>query len=167
MSKKIDITFWRDEIEYDVQSIMSLLADSLPGDTPHHVKHQLQDVCQGENERRTWRYCNRAYQDVCTCVSSLISVPVADESTIDNTSGAPESYTLYMTVVDDWAKHQTNTLKDYAHDYIVYSIVAEWLALIMPQLGENFTEKMIVARDGIKKSIDDSAKIGRIKPYPY
>ncbi len=167
MTKKITVTFWRDEIEYDVQSIMSLIADSLPADTPHHVKHQLQDVCEGENERRTWRYCNRAYQDVCTVVSSLISVPVADESTIDNTSGAPEAYKLYMQVADNWAKHQTNTLKDYAHDYIVMSIIVEWLSIIMPQAVETYEAKVAIARDGIRKSLDDAAKIGRVKPYPF
>lgn len=165
MSKKLTLTLWRDEIEYDVRSIMALLADAIPGDAPRHQKHLLQDVCEGENERRTWRFANSAWAALNQALQSYINVPIADESTIDNTSGTPSAYILHMVVGDEMGKHQPNAIKDAAHDFMVCTIVADWLGIVMPDYEEHWRSKAMKSMADLSKVMDSSNRIGRIKAY--
>lgn len=167
MTKKCTLTFYRDEILYDINSIASIAADSLPEESPNHMQHLLQDITQGENRYRTMRYTNKAFYWCNNYIASLTKVPVSDVSTLDNTAGAPDAYEMYLTLEDDFSKGGIQLLKDAIHDYIVWYTWYQWVSLLYPDMAAVAQEKVAEAENQIQKSLDNGGKVGRIKPFPF
>lgn len=164
--KKCTLTFWRDEILYDINSIASLTADSLPEESPNHMMHLLQDITQGENKYRTMRYTNKAFYWCQNYIASLTRVPVSDESTLDNTAGAPDKYEMYLQLDEDFPKGSIQLLKDAVHDYIVWYTWYQWVSLLYPDMAATVMEKVTDAEAAMQKALDSGGKVGRIKPCP-
>ena len=60
--RQVTIALMRNEIEYDAQSILSVIADTLPSAETAHVKHIYNDICEGENARRPIRFADTRWQ---------------------------------------------------------------------------------------------------------
>ena len=45
--RQVTIALMRNEVEYDAQSILSVIADTLPSAETAHVKHIYNDICEG------------------------------------------------------------------------------------------------------------------------
>lgn len=165
MTKHVTIILHRDELNYDIVSVLHLMSDALSADEQKHVKHLYNDVLEGENIYRTMRYTNRAYYECVELLHDLTQVPVSQESTLDNTPGAPESYEMYLSVNEDFSKGQVQLLKDLLHDYIVQYAVNQWLTLILAQNRSECAENLYEIRHRITQIADNQSKVGRIKAF--
>lgn len=165
MSKTVLIILHKDEILYDVASIANISADAYEEATDH-IKHLLQDICEGENLYRTYRYLNLAYQHCVNLLRQYTHADVSDFSTLDNTAGAPATYTMRLLVPDNFDKGQVAYLKNLIHSYIVWYIWTEWLRITLPTALDAVATKSAELEALIRKTMDGSGKVGRIKLYP-
>lgn len=163
--KMVLLIFHYDELIYDIISIASIHADALEEATDH-IKHIIQDINEGENRYRTMRYINLAYQICVNMLHQYTHADVSNFSTLDNTAGTPDKNTMRLLVPEHFDKGQVALLKNLIHDYIVWYTYIEWLRLILPDAVSVIANKPAELEIRIKKAMDSSGKVGRIKMFP-
>lgn len=163
--RQVTIALMRDEIEYDAQSILSVIADTLPSAETAHVKHIYNDICEGENARRTIRFADTAFAVLAEHLHGYTATPIGGVIVTDDVAHTPIVYTLAMQMDDDASSSQVALIKAASHDFMVLAIVCGWLALIGSDRLDLYTSMRDTALAGAVKAADSHNRIGRVTPF--
>lgn len=163
--RQVTIALMRDEIEYDAQSILSVIADTLPSAETAHVKHIYNDICEGENARRTIRFADTAFAVLAEHLHGYTATPIGGVIVTDDVAHTPDVYTLAMQMDGDASSSQVALIKASSHDFMVLAIVCGWLALIGSDRLDYYYAKRDTALADAVKAADSHNRIGRVTPF--
>lgn len=163
--RQVTIALLRNEVEYDAQSILSVIADTLPSSETAHVKHIYNDICEGENARRTIRFADTAFAVLAEHLHGYTATPIGGDITTDDIAHTPDVYTLAMLMDGDTSSSQVALVKTLAHDYVVLAIVCGWLALIGSDRLDYYASMRDTALADAVGCLDSHNRIGRVTPF--
>lgn len=173
MSKKVTLTFKRKEIEFEVREAAYIIARAraAKSEAPEHDDNWLMDVFQASGEGQggdeiPTRVMNLAFRECEHMLKNWTGVPVADESTLDDTFGAPMEYNMYMLVEDDTVKTTIQLLKNLIHAFICKDILYEWCLLVAPDLAQLLAPQVEELKKKIKDCLTSSSGERDLFPYP-
>lgn len=126
MDKKL--RWMRSEIDYDLASA-GWLAGHAHQELDGHVRHQLADICEGENRHLVSRFLGLAFAEVCRRLGNRVRVIAGDGC--DNRLEEPAWYELVLTE-GNVSPADLAYLKEQVHSYLVWRVFGIWCGTRLP-----------------------------------
>lgn len=127
-TKLVFLIFHRKELLYDIENNSYIQGDVMKV-KDEHERHQVMDVGQDGNVDRVTRILNLAYQECVDMLFAYTKADVFEESSLDNTFGAPEMYKMRLLVPEDFSKGTVALLKNLIHEYMVCRVMEDWMSI--------------------------------------
>lgn len=158
-------------ILYDVSNLAYTIADM--GDDSIHALHRVRDICEEGNIDRVSRILGLAYSNIINILS-----PLLDSAMIEcdkDLSAKPRDYVLNFKCDKTLTRNLTPEIKlkikETAHEYMVCMVMADWLAITLPEAADVWKyrfEKAFESLSEIAASLTDGYSIGfrrRLSPF--
>ena len=163
--KEVTLTFKRSELVYDISNYCYVEGDVMPTEA-EHARHQVLDVAESGNIDRVTRMLNLAHAE---CVEFLY--PYTKEEVTDGEMSSdlaePEQYEIRLSLPIEFSKTTVNKLTNLLHEYLVCSVVADWLSITKPSASENWTNKLYITKTKIQSTLMSRTKILKRKLKPF
>lgn len=162
------MTFGREEILYDVANIAYVAGDVSPKDD--HEKHQLIDIIQDGNVDRVTRVMTLAFSEVVEILHRFTKVEVGKTGMpgrweltsgfagipLNNEFIEPDQYHVIMRVPATYSETTLVVLKNYIHEYVCCSILADWMSITNKEEWETWVAK----REEVKEKLNGYKEAG-------
>ena len=160
------------ELVFDIANTAYVFADALSVDDLH-IKHNIIDVAQDGNRDKLARILDEAVEDCRETLFDLgkgyVDVGWYDSNEWENCVGSPtneeESYYLQMFAPRSFSPNSLHTLTVYAHNFIVYKTMADWLTIVYPNGAEQFLSLAEEKKDKLLRAANRGGGQIRIKPH--
>lgn len=133
------IRWLRSELDYDLASAGWLAGHARP-DLDGHVRHQMADICEGENRHLVSRLLGLAFAEVCKRLGRRVRATAGVRS--DNRLEEPEWYELEVTG-SDVSQVEIEYLKEKVHSYLVWRVLGLWFGTGLPEESRVAAENAI------------------------
>lgn len=150
----VKLKFLRSELLYDVQNYAYVESDIM-GEEKQHAQHQLADVCEDGNVDRVSRILAVVHAEVKEMLYPYTKRAPSDME-VDDILEAPERYDVDMTVPESMSETTVQLLSKLIHEYMVYRVMADWLAITNKQAAAGWMERAEATKEQI-----DAAKSNR------
>lgn len=162
-TKKVTITFLRDELLYDIKN-MAFVEGDIIHTNDEHDRHQIMDICEDGNIDRVSRILDFAISKCRELLFPFTKTKVEDASVLDDKLEVPDKYEINMLVPDDFSRSSALYLEKLIHEYLVCTVLSDWLSitnLINPTSSINWNVKL----KSIEEEIDSilNARIHRVR----
>lgn len=157
--------FKRDELLYDIRNAGYIVAHLL-SDEEQHRKHLIEDIGEEGNVDRVIRMIELAWAEVTELLYRYTRVSVHDMEMIDDCNQIREEYCVYMRADTDYSRTTLRLLKNWVHEYIVASVMADWLTVIWAEQGAVWQQKAQAAKDGILEACVTKTGASERPMYP-
>ena len=159
--KVVTLTFKRKELLYDASNYSFVEADIMPQDT-EHAKHQVFDIVQDGNIDRVTRILNLAHAE---CVELLYpyakeELPDAEE-VLNDILKEPDTYTIKLMLPYNFSMTTVKMLEEYIHEFLVCSVLSDWLSITFPQSAERWESKLRDTKIKIRTSL--MSRMGKVR----
>lgn len=151
--KIVTLTFKREELLYDIKNIGWIKGDAMSEEV-QHAKHLIQDIGEDGNIDRVTRIMDLAFATCVELCYPFSKVDVEDETEKDDTLVESESYVLNLRVPATFSQTTVNVLLRYIHEFIIYTVLSDWLGLVYPEGKAIWDEKLANAKSEIKQSLN-------------
>lgn len=152
----------REDLLYDIMNLAYVEGDIM-GDDEQHVKHTVQDIGEKGNVDRVTRVLDRAHGE-CEELLFPLTRRGIDRECIDSRLVEREVYGIVLNVPDDFSQTTANLLQKLVHDYMVCSVIADWVSITNPKKAPVWQEKMESLRVAIQRKPMMSRERRRIRP---
>lgn len=149
---------------YDISNIAWTVADC-PG-IETHALHQVRDICQEGNIDRVSRVLGLAYSQILSVLFPILKAPGIN---IDrDISKHPRDYVLIFR--DDrclkffLTQELKLRIKETCHEYMVAMVLADWLAITLPEAAEVWKERALACFEALRE-IANSAMISSASSF--
>jgi len=159
-TKRVTITFKRDELLYDIRNYAWVEGDIMPV-KDEHERHQVIDVGEDGNVDRVNRVLDLAFAQCVELCYPYSKVAVGDETEADDTLNAPATYVLRLRVPDDFAQSTVNLLEKLIHELLVCKVMADWMSITKPDAKENWQVKILELEFQITANLN--FRVGRVR----
>lgn len=134
---------------YDIANMAYLIADT--GEHDRHTLHRVRDICQDGNIDRVSRVLGLAYSRLLAVMIPVLRVP--EISLRHDFSATPHDYEFAFRE-DRNMKYALTTekklrIKELCREYMVCMVLADWLAVTMPEAADVWKERMEKAFENI------------------
>lgn len=159
------LTFYRDQLLYDIKNLAYVEGDVLP-DEAQHSKHQVQDIGEDGNIDRVTRMLDLA---LAHCVEVLYPFSKADVESglvLNDNLTETATYTVTLLVPDDFSDTTAKYLEQLIHNLLVYYVLADWMSIANvanPKSAANWAAKAQDVEDEIKGKLN--ARTGRVRKF--
>lgn len=165
--RSVRLIFKRTELIYDIENY-SFVEGDIMGDDNEHATHQVFDIAQGGNADRVTRVLGLAFSECVEMLYPYSKETLGDEQeTLDDILVAPEQYALTLSLPDTFSATTVRLLKDLIHEFLVCSVLADWMSITKPKAYENWKMKMETMRDKIRTCIVSRCSMVRRKLKPF
>lgn len=158
--KLVFLLFHRKELLYDIENNAYIQGDVIKADN-EHSRHRVMDIGQEGNIDRVTRMLNLAYQECVDMLYAYTKADVVEESSLDNTFGAPEVYKMRLLVPEDFSKGTVALLKDLIHEYMTCRALADWVGITYPETYSIWEAKLEEIKEKINSCMN--ARCGRVR----
>lgn len=163
------------ELVYDIKNTAFIFAHSLPGDISDQVKHNVYEIGEDGNRDKLARMLDEAVED---CREMLFTLtrrhaaghePMYESDAWEECVGAPgndmDSYYINMVFPFLASRTALHTLGVYVHNYIVNTVLYNWMLLAYPSGTESFSVKTAELQEKIRKAVIRPS--GRVRLVPH
>ena len=135
---------------YDIANMAYMIADT--GEYLNHSLHRVRDICEEGNIDRVSRVLGLAYANLLTAL-----LPVITPRKIDldkDTSADPHNYEICFRH-DEAMKYVLTKevqlkIKETSHEYMVCMVLADWLAVTLPEAADVWKFRMEKAYESVQ-----------------
>lgn len=165
----MSLTFKRAEILYDASNYSYIEGDVIRIQD-EHTAHMVFDITQDGNVDRVTRVLNLAHSE---CVEMLYpytqtAIPETEEKqTLNDILTEPDTYTIDLSLPDNFSPTTVNLLENLIHEYLVCRILADWLSITYPAKEINWEKKFTSLRTKIKSALMSRRGATRRKIQPF
>ena len=160
------LLFKRDQLIYDIRNVAFVEGDILEDEPSPHSKHLIQDIGEDGNIDRVTRTLNLAHGE---CVEMLfpftkrkIMVDCLDDRLVEK-----KVYSIFMTVPKNYSQTTLNVFEDLVHEYLVSSVLADWLSITNPSKAATWEKKKEDLKMSIKSKVRSSRGRYRLSRHPF
>lgn len=146
-TKTVVLTFLRNELLNDLDGYGFVEGDvqkSSEGQVGFkhldHGKHQTQDITQDGNIDIVTRWLNLKLAWCREALYPYTKNPVMDNVTLDDILTNPETYTISMTVPEDFSETTAQYLEELIHNLLVWYVLFRWLSITKPEGAAKWKE---------------------------
>lgn len=147
----VRLCFKREQLLYDIKNyayVESDMMDDLRKGVEvdiNHARHITADIGEEGNVDRVSRKLQLVYMDAVEMLYPYTKLEIQAE-TIDDDLTEPDEYVIEMSVPVTASRTTLMHLSTLIHEYLVCSVVADWLAITNPQASVSWRERMEAAR---------------------
>lgn len=149
-SKTIEavLLFKREQLIYDIRNVAYVEGDIMP-ENQQHERHTVQDIGEEGNIDRVTRVLNLAHSE---CVEWLYPFTKRRiyKDCLDDRLTEKKVYSIFMTVPKDFSQTTLNAIEELVHEYLVCSVIADWLSIANTKKAAVWKEKMEELKTAIK-----------------
>jgi len=158
--KQLTLNFLRSELLYDVQNYSFVEGDILP-DEAQNAKHQVMDIGEEGNVDRVNRIISLAFAECIELLYPFTKEEMEDEEELSDTMERKNTYTMTLTLPEDFAKNTCEILVRYIHEYLTCRIMADWMSIVKPEAYATWKLKTDEAKDNIIST--KAARMNRVR----
>jgi len=159
-TKTVVLTFYRSELLNDLDQYGFVEGDVMNTGDPkteahehlRHGKHQVQDITQEGNIDIVTRWLNLKLKWCREALYPYTKNPVTDGLGLDDVLNNPDTYTIAMTVSDDFSDTTADYLEDLIHNLLVWWVMYKWLAITKPDAAAKWLADEQDAEAELQKS---------------
>lgn len=160
------LVFRRAELIYDIRTIAYTIGDVLPAEQQHQ-KHLVQDIASEANLPFAMRVLNLSHRE---CVEMLFPLTRGElPETLhagDNRLAEPNNYIIFLHLPAKFSLSTFELLDPAVHDYMVYRVLYEWLALVFPEKAEAMAAHVATAKERILRILNHRNGRARLRLSP-
>lgn len=168
----VRLCFKRDQLLYDIKNyayVESDMMDDLRKGVEvdiNHAKHITADIGEEGNVDRVSRKLQLVYMDAVELLYPYTKLEIQAE-TIDDDLSEPDQYVIEMNVPVTASRTTLMHLSTLIHEYLVCSVVADWLSTTNPQASVSWRERMEAAKVEINrvKNFRRGPVIRKLSPF--
>ena len=159
------LLFNREQLIYDIRNVAFVEGDIMPEDQQHE-RHTVQDIGEAGNIDRVTRVLDLAHSE---CVEWLYPFTKRRiyRDCLDDRLTAKKVYSIFMTVPKDFSQTTLNALEKLVHEYLVSSVIADWLSIANTKKAAVWEEK----KENLKTAIKNKPRMRRgrlrIRKHPF
>ena len=159
------LIFKRDDLLYDIKNY-AFIEGSISETDSNHVRHTIQDVGEDGNVDRVTRVLNLT---VAKCKEMLYPYTKHNihRQELDDKLREPGVYGIVMRVPKEYSQTSLNLLEELIHEYLVCTVVADWMSITNPTKAEMWKGKAESASREIKTGLNSRMQRVRIKTHPF
>lgn len=164
-TKTVTLTFYREQLLYDIKNLAYVEGDVLPDDA-QHSKHQVQDIGEEGNIDRVTRMLDLALAHCVEVLYPFSKVNVESGLVLNDNFTETATYTVNLLVPDDFSDTTAKYLEQLIHNLLVYYVLADWMSIANvanPQSAANWAAKAQDLEDKIKSNLN--ARTGRVRKF--
>lgn len=164
-TKTVTLTFYREQLLYDIKNLAYVEGDVLPDDA-QHSKHQVQDIGEEGNVDRVTRMLDLALARCREHLYPYTKEPVEGGELLDDVLDETEVYTIDMLVPDDFSTTTIKYLEQLIHNLLVYYVLADWMS-IANVANTGSAANWAAKADGVESEVKGvlNARIGRVRKF--
>ena len=151
--RTVRLKFLREQLLYDVKNYAYVEADVM-GEDKQHAQHVLADIGEEGNVDRVSRILAVVHTSVIEMLYPYTKEEPVEEE-LDDRLYEPDEYVVEMSVPVSMSRTTIRHLSRLIHEYMVYCVLADWLAITNPSAAANWSAKAQATED----------EIGRVKNY--
>ncbi|MDE7159713.1 MAG: hypothetical protein K2O24_02540 [Muribaculaceae bacterium] len=147
-STEAALLFKREQLVYDIRNLAYVEGDIMPEDQ-RHERHTVQDIGEAGNIDRVTRVLDLAHSECVEWLYPFTKREICNDC-IDDSLTEREVYGIYLTVPRDFSQTTLNAIENLVHEYLVCSVLADWLSIANPKKAGVWKEKMEELKTAIK-----------------
>lgn len=160
-TKTVVLTFLRSELLNDLDGYGFVEGDVMNTGDPkveahehlRHGRHQTQDITQDGNIDLVTRWLNLKLAWCREALYPYTKNPVMDNVTLDDILTNPRTYTIAMTVPEDFSDTTAEWLEELIHNLLVWYVLFRWLSMTKPEGAAKWKESVDDAEEQIKGAL--------------
>lgn len=162
-TKEAVLLFYRSELLYDIKNLAFVEGDVMPTDDEHD-RHQVIDIGEEGNVDRVTRVMDLAVARCRELLYPYSKIETEDEEYREDYLENVDEYIIHLKLPDDFSKTTLTYLERLIHEFIVYRVLADWMALTNiknPNSAANWLSKLQDIEDDIESTLN--ARIHRVR----
>ena len=164
-NKEALLLFKRDELIQDIRNLAYVEGDIMP-DENYHLRHVVQDIGEEGNIDRVTRVLDLAHSE---CVEMLFPFTKRKiiRDCIDDRLIEKTVYGIFLVLPINFSQTTLNALEQMFHEYLVCSVLADWLSIAGSNKAAQWKEKIEELKQSIKKARHIRRGRYRIRKHPF
>ena len=152
----VRLCFKREQLLYDIKNyayVESDMMDDLRKGVEvdiNHAKHITADIGEEGNVDRVSRKLQLVYMDAVEMLYPYTKLEIQAE-TIDDDLTEPDEYVIEMNVPVTVSRTTLMSLSTLIHEYLVCSVVADWLSITNPQASVSWETRVELSKEEINR----------------
>lgn len=162
-TKTVVLTFLRSELLNDLDQYGYVEGDVMKADADHlkHGRHQTQDITQDGNIDIVTRKLDLKLAWCRETLYPWTKDPVMDNVTLDDILQDTQTYTITMTVPDDFSDTTAQWLEQLIHNLLVWWVLYYWLSITKPEAADKW---LVLAKDAEEELQKSKSRLcGRVR----
>jgi hypothetical protein len=159
-TKKVTLTFKREEILYDCKNYAYVEGDTMKTEDEHD-RHQVMDIGEDGNVDRVTRVLDLAFAHCVELCYPYSKVEVEDETSLDDTLEERDELVLHLMVPDDFSQTTVELMRRLIHEFLVYKVMADWMSLTKPDGEAKWVQKAEMVEPKISAAL--TFRVGRVR----
>lgn len=159
-TKKVTLTFKREEILYDCKNYAYVEGDTMKTEDEHD-RHQVMDIGEDGNVDRVTRVLDLAFAHCVELCYPYSKVEVEDETSLDDTLQERDELVLHLMVPDDFSQTTVELMRRLIHEFLVYKVMADWMSLTKPDGEAKWVQKAEMVESKISAAL--TFRVGRVR----
>ena len=160
-TKTVVLTFLRIELLNDLDQYGFVEGDVMNTGDPkveahehlRHGRHQTQDITQDGNIDLVTRWLNLKLAWCREALFPWTKEPVMDNVTLDDILDDPDTYTIIMTLPEDFSDTTVVYLEELIHNLLVWYVLFRWFSITKPEGAAKWLEAEQDAENEIKGAL--------------
>lgn len=145
--RTVRLKFLREELLYDIKNYAFIEGDVM-GEEKQHAQHVLVDIGEKGNVDRVTRILSVVHQAAIEMLYPFTKQEPIEE-VIDDRLQEPEEYVIEMSVPESMSRTTLHMLSRLIHEFMVYSVLADWLSITNPNAAANWAVKAEATKEEI------------------
>jgi hypothetical protein len=163
--RTVTLKFLRSQLLYDIKNYAYVEGDVM-GEEQQHAQHVLVEIGEDGNVDRVSRILAVVHSAVIELLYPWTKQEPIEE-VIDDCLHAPEEYLIELHVPQDVSRTTMRLLSKLVHEFMVYSVLADWLSITNPKAAENWAAKAQFAQGEIEKAKSTHKGVFTRKTHPW
>ena len=160
----VRLRFLRSQLLYDIKNY-AYIEGHVMGEEKQHAQHVLVEIGEEGNVDRVSRILAVVHTAVIEMLYPYTKQPPIEEE-IDDCLYAPEEYIVELHVPDTMSRTTIHLLSRLIHEFMVYSVLADWLSITHPEAAANWAAKAEATEREINKAKNQCGAFTR-KTHPW
>lgn len=138
-TKTVRLKFLREQLLYDIRNYAFVEADVM-GEDQQHAQHVTADIGEDGNVDSVTRILAVVHAAVIELLYPWTKQQPVEEE-IDDRLFAPDEYLIEVHVPESVSRTTLHLLSRLIHEYMVYRVLADWLAITNPAASQEWAKK--------------------------
>ena len=163
--RTVRLKFLRSQLLYDIKNY-AYIEGHVMGEEKQHAQHTLVEIGEEGNVDRVTRILAVVHAAVIEMLYPYTKQEAVEEE-IDDRIWEPEEYMVELHVPASMSRTTMHLLSRLIHEYMVYSVLADWLSITNAEASEGWAAKAAMVREEIDKVKHLRTKAFTRKTHPW